>query len=48
MKPEIDLEKLENTLKSLGLDPRDIAAIWHTLWDYSGDYLDVKDARITR
>jgi len=37
--PTIDMKKLEDALIKSGFSHKEVQAIWHTVWDYSGDWL---------
>jgi hypothetical protein len=44
----IDVQKLERDLTKMGWGATEISAVWHTLWDYSGEYLTAYDERIEK
>ena len=47
--PVIDMKKLETVLRNSGLfSNEEVQAIWHTVWDYSGDWLKVSDERFMK
>ncbi|MDL2287413.1 hypothetical protein LJB90_02480 [Eubacteriales bacterium OttesenSCG-928-G02] len=46
--PLINMELLENVLRSGGFSNQEVKAIWHTVWDYSGDWLNVVDERFAK
>ena len=45
--PVIDMLKLENVLHDGGFSNQEVQAVWHTVWDYSGDWLKAFDERFT-
>ena len=46
--PVIDMEKLESVLRKNGFTNEETQAIWHTVWDYAGDWLDAFDKRFMK
>jgi hypothetical protein len=46
--PTVDLHKLETLMLENGFSEKETQAVWHTLWDYSGDWLNVVDESVTK
>jgi len=44
----VDLKKLSEDLRNMGWGNKEVDAIWHTLWDYSGDWLSAYDERFEK